>query len=97
MTGPLRWIYSNSYKHLKELAEAVGVHSYEYQALIDMDISSDRMVIIQQNTQAWEEAFTDEELTMVGERVSTFLSEVVHDMVEAVTSEYLTSMSQREI
>ncbi len=97
MNGPLRWVYPNSYKHLEELAEAVGVHSYEYQALIDSGISSDHMVIIQRGTNAWEERFTGEELTKVAERVSTFLSEVVYDMAEAVTSEYLTVMSQREV
>lgn len=97
MNTPLRWVYPKSYQTLEALAKEAGIHPYEYQALIDIGTSASHVVTVQRNVDEWSQAFTSEEFTKVSESVSAFFSKAVHEMGEAIETEYLNFMHQREV
>ncbi len=97
MSTPLRWAYPESYKALRKLSEEIGVHTYEYEALVDTGTPSDQVVKLQRNTNAWSQAFDPEELRDASASVMNFFSAAIREMADKAEQDYRNFMNHHEV
>ncbi|MDA8204655.1 MAG: hypothetical protein M0Z36_01200 [Thermaerobacter sp.] len=97
MNTPLRWAYPISYKRLESFAREAGVHSYEYQALVDTAVLPEPLVILQRGGDEWTCAFSADDLAQAAEPVLAFFADAMRAMAESAEAAYKDFMHQREV
>ena len=98
MISPLRWAFPKSYRRIKELAQAAGVHEFEYRARVmpatDGGLAS---VHIERDGSEWVRSVPAADLEAAGTESTAFFAATVDAMAAVGQATYQEQMHHREV